>query len=302
MWQGLVYVALLAAAAFAVGTVTSPYGLGASFVAIVLGMAFGRGPARFQAGIAWAAKPGLLLAIVLLGFQIDLRAFGGAFWKAAAIVAAGLLLAFLLARPLGIRRSLAIIMGAGFGVCGVAAVASTSRAAGASEEDVAYAVPVVTVVGAALMLALPLLQAAIGLDPWSYGTLAGAILPAVPQAIGAGFAAGATAGAAATTMKMARVALMPLAVLAVGLTHRRSKRAGIPFEVIGFVATVLIANVTTIPRILADSLAAISQTLLLAALVALGCLTHFQRIWSAGWRPLVLVAAVLAVAATVALV
>ncbi len=283
-------VAVLTVLAYALARWTGRWGVGAAAVAVLLGWLVARGDlaSRARPGVAWAAKNALLVAVVLLGFTLDLGALVAAgprfILLAAAAVATSAATAALLGWAFGLSRPLRNLLGVGFGICGVAAMGATRNALGAKDEDLAVGTAVVTTLGSIALLAMPALQWSTGLlDPRSFGAWTGASLPAVPQAIGAGFAgAGIVAAGAATSVKMARVAMLVPVALWVGRRGRAWPH--MPLEVKLFALAVVLGNLPFWPAALLTDASAVAKLALVAALAALGLQTRIQdlangRVW-----------------------
>lgn len=299
---GVVLVAALALAAYALAFLAPVRGLDVAALGVLLGVLVGNGvrlPPRFEPGVAFCAKQVLALSVVLLGLRVtmgDLLSIGaaGAVVVALAVVGA-LAVALLLARPMGVPRPIALLLGGGTGVCGVATIAALKEVVSADEREVTYAIGAITFLGSLGLLAYPAVQLlAAPLTEVTYGTFSGATLHSVPQAVGAGFAGGGTtAGAAATFVKLARVALLGPVVLGVALLVQG--RAGgaraalrLPAEVWGFALLFALGSLVAIPPALLDPIVALDTALLVAALAALGLRTRFEQIRHTGMRPLLL--------------
>ncbi len=279
---GLIVVGILTALAWILARWTSSWGIGAAAIAVVLGWSVARGdlagPAR--PGVSWAAKNALLVAVVLLGFTLDLGALLAAGPRfvllAITAVAVSWFTATILGRAFGLSKPLRNLLGIGFGVCGVAAIGATRNSLEAKDEEFAVATAVVTTLGSIGLLALPALQWSTGfLSPEAFGAWTGATLPAIPHAIGAGLAgAGLVAAAVATTVKMARVALLVPVALWVG--RRGRKAPHMPLEVKLFGLAVVLGNLPFWLDGWNDVASMISKVALVAALAALGLQTRIQ--------------------------
>ncbi len=295
---------MLAAAAALLGSLTGPYGLGASVLAILFGLLYRReDPGRLGPGIRFAAGPVLTAAVILLAAQIEFRAGDvDAVFAAGAAAAVGLVTTLVLARAFGLG-SLGGLLAVGAAICGVSAMAAASRVMG-HEKDLAPATTVVVLLGAVGLLALPATMILVpALDARTFGIVAGAVLPAVPQAVGAGFAGGGTVGGEfATLTKLTRVALLPLVLVGVAVARQRGPgRLRWPLEVTGFLALLALTNLVALPDLLVQSMAVSSRYLLLAALVAIGLQTQFPRAADLA-RPVLVVATALVAMALTALV
>ncbi len=202
-------------------------------------------PAALRPGAAFTVRPVLRAAIVLLGLQVtpgQLASLGGgALLLALASVALTIPFTVWLGRRLGVADALSQLIGAGTGICGASAIVATNQVVCAKQEDVAYALAIITVFGTVSLLVYPALAVPLGLGPRAYGLWAGASIHEVVQAVGAAAAGGTAAAEAGTITKLARVVLLAPAVLALGLWARpdgdqAAVRAPVPWFAFGFLA------------------------------------------------------------------
>lgn len=118
-------------------------------------------PARFHAGIAWGVKTVLRAGIVFMGIRLSLFSIFkiGAFavGLVALCICAALSATMLFARRAGISDRLAALIAAGTGICGVSAILSVAPAIEAEQEEVSYAVAVITLIGLSATLVFPYL-------------------------------------------------------------------------------------------------------------------------------------------------
>lgn len=285
---GLAVIGVGAIAAWIISAATPPV-LGAAIPAVVIGWLIGAQglPTMVRPGIKDGTARLLLAGVILLGFTIDLGALRGgtAPLLAASTIVVAIAVAWLTGRLLGIRGPLALLIGIGTAICGVAAMVAARPAANATDDDLVSATVLITVLGSAGMVVLPLMALAQGVDAWAAGQWMGASLHAVPQAIGAGLAAGGLAGAdSAALVKLTRVALLPVAVIALGAMSGHKGRAFLPKEVIGFVAALALGNLIQWPGAVIDMAADVARWLFIGGLVGMGCQTSIQGIRDAGWR------------------
>lgn len=301
---GLILVGTVALCALALAHFTQAYGVGAVAVGVVLGLLVGnlaRPGATFSPGIAFATKPLLAIAVALLGLQVafeDLARLGIPLLLAIGVVSASMVLALGLARWWGVSMGMGTMIGAGTGVCGVAAIAAVRPLLGSRDAETAYAVTSVALLGTIGLVVLPWIQIIWHpLDDWTFGLMTGAGLHSVPQAVGAGFAgAGETGGLAATLVKLTRVALLGPLVLVIllgvrllgSVSRKASKAPTVPMEVWGFVLVMVVGNILPIPTGIRETALAVSGVLLVAALAAVGLSARFAELRSTGVRPLLL--------------
>jgi len=206
-----------------------------SVLALVLGLALALLPAvqaRFTAAAKAVSKAVIPVAIVLIGFGMDLERLleGGAIGGTLLVVVAAMAVAFLGAivagRVCGIDSRAALLLGAGTAVCGNSAIMAVAPTVQADEEDLGLAIGVINLLGVAMLFLLPPAAAAFGIGGSAGGALAGLTVHAVPQAIATGEAFGGEAVEWATLYKLLRVAmLVPTVVLLALLLRDRSDAA-----------------------------------------------------------------------------
>lgn len=272
-------------------------------LAIVIGMVLHNSfalPAAIRPGITFSLKRLLRLAIILLGAQLtvgQVAAIGGA---GILIIVATLVASFIftmwLGRALGVDAKLAQLIGAGTSICGASAVIATNTVTDGSDEDVAYAVAVVTVFGSLSMLLYPMLSGLLGLEPRAFGLWAGASIHEIAQVVAAAFQGGPEAGDFGMISKLSRVTLLAPVVVALGLTAARRRTQGalnlrrvpIPWFVLGFVAMIGVNSMGLLPASLKEALAGATQILLAMALAAMGLETNVRKLVGKGIAPLLL--------------
>jgi uncharacterized membrane protein YadS len=133
----------------------------------------------------------------------------------------------------------------------------------------------------------------LGFDDAQTGFVIGATIHDVAQVVGAGYSVSDDAGGIATLVKLERVALLPLVLLAITLFHGNGegKGGGLPTFLIGFVACVLLNSTGAVPAAVQSAATTTSQWLLTVAIAALGVRTSIKSMLDLGPRHLVLVVA-----------
>lgn len=254
-------------------------------------------------GLALVAGAGLKFAIVLLGARMELGQVAAVGGRALLVVLGLMALSLAVARGLGhlakIPPRLATLIGVGTAVCGNSAIAAAAPTIGAREEEVGYAIAQNTLFGTLALLLYPGVGSALGMDPLHYGSWAGLGVNDTAQVVAAGFALGEVAGQRATLVKLARNAMMGVALVAAGALHGSRASGGellrrsLPPFVLGFLllaalrsAGALEAAGSALGLDLVDLLAVASHWLLLWALVAVGLSTRLDRLRALGPRPL----------------
>ncbi|MEN2979144.1 putative sulfate exporter family transporter [Tistrella bauzanensis] len=272
---------------------------------LVLRAMIGRAPAMAVPGLAVASKPLMRLGVALLGLQVtagDILGLGlDGIAAALAALAATLALAQPLGRLLGVEPRLATVIGGGTAICGASAAAAVGSAVRAHDDEIAYAVGVVTLFGTAAMALWPLLGTALGLDPRAYGLWIGASVHEVAQVVAAGFQHGTLAGETAVIAKLARVAMLaPVVGLLVWIAARAARRTTladaehaaasvpVPWFAVGFVALAGLNSLGVVPDAVRAAGAVATPIMLTVALAAIGFGTDLGRVRARGMRPVLL--------------
>jgi uncharacterized integral membrane protein (TIGR00698 family) len=173
----------------------------------------------------------------------------------------------------------------------------------ADEEEVTYAIALVTLCGSLAIVLLPLLRNLIGLsDPQLFGSWVGASVHDVAQVIATSSTGGDTAVQAATVVKLSRVVLLAPLVACVSIWVRRSSSglvaktkktdkkhvSVVPLFVVGFLVMIAVRTTGVIPDNWLSKLKTIEQVCLASALVGLGSDVRIAKLIKVGGRPLLL--------------
>jgi uncharacterized integral membrane protein (TIGR00698 family) len=247
-------------------------------------------------------RPLLRAAIVLLGLQVTLGQLAsvgvGALTLAFASVALTIPFTIWLGARLRVDPALAQLIGTGTGICGASAIVAANQVSRGSQEDVAYALAVITLCGTVALLAYPALAPLLGLDARAYGLWAGSSIHEVVQAVGAAAAGGPVSAEVGTITKLARVVLLAPAVLALGVwVHRGpgseaagggSVKAPMPWFAFGFLGMVVLASTNLLPPVAVQASRAMVPLMLAASVAALGLNTNLAALRAKGLRPFLL--------------
>ncbi len=277
-------------------------------------------PAVAVPGLDYATRKLLRLGIVLLGFSLSLVAIGALGAPVIALVVVTLLTTLLLTTWLGHRMSLgharSLLIGTGFAICGASAIAAMEENAEADDDDVAVAIAMVTLCGTAAMIALPLLQAPLGLSNEEFGVWAGASVHEVGQVVAAASPAGSAAVAVAVVVKLTRVLMLAPVVAGVSATRRYRQRRGqrdltnpadtvdttqanqsgpgsklpplVPFFVLAFLVCVGVRSTGVVPAGLLAVIEQLQTIALAAALFGMGTGVRLRQLLNSGSGPIVL--------------
>jgi uncharacterized integral membrane protein (TIGR00698 family) len=261
----------------------------------VLLAAVGGARTSVRPGLAFAGSTVLRVGVVLLGFDLvfpDVLGLGG---RALAVVVAVVVLTFVgtrwIAGRLSVGDGLGTLTAVGFSICGVSAIAAARDVVDADEDDVAFAVALVTLCGTLAIVILPALRGPLGLDPEAYGAWVGASVHDVGQVVATASVDGDDALATAIVVKLTRVLLLAPLVALLAFRAARSAPVGgrlqaVPLFVVGFVAAIAIASTGLLDD---DAIAVIDDVralLFAAALFAIGTRVDLRRLARLGGRPL----------------
>jgi uncharacterized integral membrane protein (TIGR00698 family) len=317
---GLIAVTLLAWASIELHTLPQLAAVSALMIAIVLGMLVRNTvglPAACAPGIRFSLRRILRFAIVLLGFQLSARQIAEVGGMGLFVVAVTLAAAFCfttwLGRRLGVDRKLSELIAAGTSICGASAIVATNAVTEGSDEDVAYAIAVVTLFGCASMLLYPFGDALMHMPAHAYGLWAGASIHETAQVLAASFQGGAVSGRIGAVTKLSRVMLLAPVVLGLGWAARRrddaasakpddaaclnrgvaapsAKRRAVPVPLflLGFIAAMCINSTAILPASATQLIVKADQFLLALSLGAMGLETSFRKVREAGLRPMLL--------------
>lgn len=249
------------------------------------------------AGLSFAGKSILRIGVVLLGFRLSLDELltVGPTGLMVVLVSSTLtfLGALLLGRRLGVSERLSTLVGAGYAICGLSAVAAVESIVGADESETAYAVGLVTLAGTISVFLLPIVGTAMGMDDSLYGRWTGAAVHDVGQTIAAASAFGEGALATAVVVKLTRVSLLAPLVALLGWRHKKpnSARRGqalVPIFIIGFLVAVALRSMGFLSVHQVAALRVAETWAFAIALFAIGCRVSFRSLRRLGGRPLVL--------------
>lgn len=315
MVPGLILVTALTAAAWLLVGLPG-FGLfGALALALVLGV-MTRAVIGHRAwaapGARFAAKRLLRVGVILLGvrLQLDLLVAAGptalvlAFGAVVVCLAAMEPLGRLLGVAPGLRRTLAV----GTGVCGASAIAAAAPVVNADDDEAAMAVGLVSLLGAAGVVAFSLLAEPLGLGERAYALVVGATLHEVGHVLAAGAAMGTSALDLATLVKLVRVAMLAPALLLLGMLMRGAdgvttsasgligskgsrRRVLLPGFLIGFLLLGAARTLGAVPGAWVEPLSTSSMLLTAAAMAGIGLGVDLAGLRRAGGRALLLAVA-----------
>jgi uncharacterized integral membrane protein (TIGR00698 family) len=310
---GLAIAASIAAVAFVVeyliknntAGVVSPL-----VIAVVLGALIsnlGMLPENCRIGLGFAARNLLRLGIVLLGLQLSfsqVRELGApGLALVIVVVAATFAGTQWLGKKMGLSPGLSLLVATGFSICGASAIAAMRPVSDADDDDMAYAIALVTICGTLAIFLLPAIGEIIGFSGAQFGSWVGASVHDVAQTVATAASGNDDAQDAAIVVKLTRVMLLAPLVAAVSFTRRRklshtnitdskTQKAKlppiVPLFIVGFIAAISINSSFNLPSEFLSNVKWLEKSLLACALVGLGAGVDARKLRRVGTRPLAL--------------
>jgi uncharacterized integral membrane protein (TIGR00698 family) len=295
LFPGLVLALTVAAAA---KFLSEHYGAPVMLFALLLGMAFNflSADARCNPGVEFASKTLLRAGIVLLGARITFGAIASigaaGFLTAISLIALTIGSGFICAKLFSRGWRFAIMTGGSVAICGASAalaIASVIPHNDKTERNILFTVVSVTTLSTIAMIVYPILFSLAGFSEQQSGFLIGSTVHDVAQVIGAGYSISTQTGDIATIVKLLRVAMLPVVLIAIVLTIAGTKSGAgrkirLPLFVVGFAVVTLINSLGLIPAPVAGAAVSLSSWLLVIAISALGVRTNMKAILELGWR------------------
>lgn len=283
--KGVMLAMVIAAAA---SFLSEYYGAPVMLFALLIGIGF-----HFLAtdptctkGIEFSASTLLRFGVGLLGLRLsvgDVMSIGvGPVLAVVGFVLATLALGALMSRLLGRGMAFGLLAGGSVAICGASAalaIASVLPPRADREQDTLFVVIAVTALSTIAMVIYPVLFQTMGLSYVESGFLIGATVHDVAQVVGAGYSISDEAGVIATFVKMFRVALLPVVMLVVMLSFRRSQsqKLALPWFLVMFVTLAVLANTGLVPQSVIDLIGSVSRWCLVIAISALGVKTSLAK-------------------------
>jgi uncharacterized integral membrane protein (TIGR00698 family) len=267
--------------------------------ALVLGLVVGNtvgAPVSTRPGLALASGTLLRVGVVLLGFELvlqDMLTLGSRGLLVVVVVVVATFFGTCWAgKRLGVPDGLALLVATGFSICGVSAIAAARGVSDADEEEVTYAIALVTLCGSLAIVLLPALNRLLGMSEHDYGAWVGASVHDIAQVVATSSAVGGVAVATAIVVKLTRVLLLGPLVAWISWRNGRTAEVSplrlVPPFVLAFVAAAALRSADLVPSGLLPVLADAKTLLLAAALFAVGARVELRRLLAVGGRPLVL--------------
>lgn len=260
-------------------------------ISIIFGLLVGNmfdDRSSLQKGINFVLKVFLPLGIGLYGLQLRVAHLETTYWvPVLAVFLLTFAVTYFMSRGFGISRALSFLLGSGLSICGASAIAVVAPLIYAEREDTSVSVLSVMTVGLTGMIFYRFMPEFMGISMERYAFLSGTTLPMFGQVKVAAQALGTVSLDLASNYKLLRIsALLPVALVAVLLAGKATRRFYVPWFMVAFVALALAANLWEPVSALGEITAPVSGFCLSAALAAIGLSLDFDSITERGLSPL----------------
>ncbi len=298
---------LLAAIAKIIESILPIHVIGASVIALFLGMvinSFFR-PSWMKAGLKFTSKKILKLAIILLGASLSVNVILSVGKLSLMVMIFTLLTCFgggyFIGRAFGLDWKLSSLISAGTGICGGSAIAAIAPVIDAEDRDIALAMSATFIFDMVMIVLFPIMGRAMGLSDMAFGLWAGTAVNDTSSVVATGYAFSEAAGDFATMVKLTRTLSIIPTVLVFAFINLRLKRKNnistdgakkvnvlklFPWFIVGFVALAVVNSLGFIPAGVSAAAKDVSKFLMVSALAAIGLGTSFGDFKKAGLSPM----------------
>jgi len=260
-------------------------------------------PAIFRNGIKFTSKYILQMAVILLGFDINMSSVIKVGQESLVVLvvtlSAAFLTAYLVGRSLSISQKLSTLIGVGTAICGGSAIAAASSAIEAEDQDISYSISTIFLFNVIAVFLFPAIGHLLKLSDTGFGMWAGTAINDTSSVVAAGFSYSDAAGSFATIVKLTRSLMIVPVTLALAIIFSRGSGASnkfnfvkvFPWFILGFLLAAVIRSTSAVPLAITGSLAWSGKFLIIAAMAAIGLNTNIRMFVKAGPRALLLGAA-----------
>lgn len=291
--------------------------IGGAVISILLGMVVTlimKDKSAYEAGIKYTSKKILQLAVIMLGFGMNLSVIIQTGKESLPIIistiATSLIVAYVLHKVMSIPTNIATLVGVGSSICGGSAIAATAPVIKANDEEVAQGISIIFFFNVLAALIFPTLGAFLGLSHVTgnaFGVFAGTAVNDTSSVTAAAatwdsmWALGSDTLDTAVTVKLTRtLAIIPITLgLAYiftkaahdGKEHKVSLSQIFPTFILFFILASVITTVAIamgVHHSAFQPIKELSKFLIVLAMAAIGLNTNIVKLVKTGGKPIVL--------------
>lgn len=295
----------IAVAAYIINAILPSALLGATLIALLLGMLLNPIVMRtdsYDSGMNWTSKyvlrAGIILAGITLSFSQVIEAGKYALVLMVFTLATAFGVGYLCKKVFKINWKLASLLSISTAICGGTAVATLGPTIHAKNRDIAYAISATFLFDMITVIAFPWIGQWLGLSDTSYGLWIGTAVNDTSSVVAAGYAFSDAAGVLATIVKLTRTLFIVPIVLIFSWIYAKKETPSqsaekvnikniFPWFILGFLIVVGIRSTGLLPETTVDIVAFLSKFFLSMALAAIGLKTSFKEIAGVGIKPMV---------------
>lgn len=293
--------------------------MGGAVFAILIGMVIAliwNDKGKAESGIKFTSKMILQLAVVLLGFGMNLNVVVQTGKQSLPIIictiTTSLVISYVLHKVMHIPGKISTLVGVGSSICGGSAIAATAPVIDADDEEVAQAISVIFFFNVLAALFFPAFGAAIGFSTTSgkaFGIFAGTAVNDTSSVTAAAstwdtmWNLGSQTLDKAVTVKLTRtLAIIPITlVLALIRTMKAKKEGGeagkvdfkkiFPFFILYFIAASIITTIAVncgVSASVFNPLKELSKFFIVMAMAAIGLNSNIIKLVKSGGKPILM--------------
>ncbi|ABM03474.1 conserved hypothetical protein 698 [Psychromonas ingrahamii 37] len=267
--------------------VSSPIALLLGFTLAMLGLV----PKRINMNLL--TKNLLAYSIIGLGFGINLdqaiAASKDAFGLIVLSLLSTLIIGWLLTKRLRINPKTGYLIASGTAVCGGSAIAAVAPAINASKDQTSIALATVFLLNSVALFLFPFIGHLLSMTQHAFGVWCAIAIHDTSSVVGAASAYGDEALLIATTLKLARALwIIPIAFISALLFKGDNKKITVPTFILFYCLSILVAYYLPQFSSLYEIIFSVSKRFLVLSLFLIGSAISFNKIKSAGAKPLVL--------------
>ena len=235
----------------------------------------------------------LAYSIIGLGFGINLDQAIAASKEAFGLIVLSLLstliIGWLLTKRLRINPKTGYLIASGTAICGGSAIAAVAPAINATKDQTSIALATVFLLNSMALFLFPFIGHLLSMTQHAFGVWCAIAIHDTSSVVGAASAYGDESLLIATTLKLARALwIIPVAFISALLFKGENKKITVPTFILFYCLSILVAYYLPQFSSLYDIIFSVSKRFLVLSLFLIGSAISFNKIRSAGAKPLVL--------------
>lgn len=196
-------------------------------IGIIIGNAYPKAASSLSSGIKFTSKKVLQLAIILLGFGMNLylvfQVGSQSLFVMIFTLSTAFLTAYLVGRALKLNGKTTTLIGVGTSICGASAIASTAPIIEAEDSDMTQAISTIFLFNVIAVFIFPAFGHLLGMNDVGFGMWAGTAINDTSSVVAAAASWSPTALGLATIVKLTRtLMIVPIALVLSVVVSRRN--------------------------------------------------------------------------------